>query len=202
MIIKPKNLITVFLAGIILLSCNRNEKINLPLKTELLFDSISSTICDSRFPFQKMIITAYTDSVLVERIHTGGKLRSYVFYNHNGNLFEVRPRINWYYENEGPVDFRMDTILTFSIKDITFVYDADDDIIIGTIFDYSIADSKYEIKKNGNTYKTIKQSLVDTTYMEIFFYDKKYNIHKFINLWQGNECVYVISNTANSNKTN
>lgn len=60
-----------------------------------------------------------------------------------------------------------------------------------TLIDISLFDSQYNIAKEGNNYKSIKQSLIDTTYKEIIFYDKDYRIYKYINTWKGEKCVYM-----------
>jgi hypothetical protein len=86
----------------------------------------------------------------------------------------------------------IDTILTFAQKDTTFIYKSKRDDAIVLFVDLSLFDSKYTISKDGNNYKTVKQSLADSTYKEIIFYDKNYRIYKFINTWQGYECVYTV----------
>ncbi len=84
----------------------------------------------------------------------------------------------------------MDTILSFYKSDTTFVYHSAFDFIL-LVFYYSYADCQYKILKEKNAYKSIKTSLIDTTYREIFYYDKDYYIYKFINTYKDNYCVYV-----------
>ncbi|GHT70539.1 hypothetical protein FACS1894155_12880 [Bacteroidia bacterium] len=75
-------------------------------------------------------------------------------------------------------------------KDTSFVYKSAYNFI-PIVQSYSYADCQYNIRKVGDEYRSIKKSLIDTTYKEIFFYDKDYRIYKFINTWKDNRYVYV-----------
>jgi hypothetical protein len=156
-------------------------------ETELLLDSINSQIEDGRFILHKIIIKRNKDSILIERFYGENNVLSSTFLKSDDVFFEYRIR-----GNKTDIELGMDSILTFSIKDTTCIYNSEIEFT-PTVFDYTLADCKYKIRKNGNECMTIKQSLIDSTYKEIFFYDKSYNIHKFINLYKNNKCIYTTS---------
>ena len=166
-----------------LLYCNNhngNEK-----HIVLFLDSKNSNYTDERFLIDSINIE-YGDSVSMF-FNTGGDTTLRVFHEYKNGLYEIRERFNEIPDREY---LGIDTILSFSKLDTTFIYHSAFDFI-PLVFYYSFADCKYEISKEKNVYKTIKTSLLDTTYKEIFFYDKDYHIYKFINTYKDNYCVYI-----------
>ncbi|GHT00795.1 hypothetical protein FACS189421_13230 [Bacteroidia bacterium] len=125
------------------------------------------------------------DSILIKNYYNGHYYQN-VYFNREDNFFEKR------YVTNLPEDiFEVDTILSFSKKDTTFIYKSNRDDFIVTLIDLSLFNSHYIIQGENNNYTLIKQSLVDSTYKEIFFYDKNYHIYKYVNTWKDNKCVYV-----------
>ena len=145
-----------------LFSCNSRQK---DFTYALLYDIKGSTI---GIPFfrDSILITYYDkDSILIKSYYHGDYFQNKYFEN-KGVYFEKRIIAN--YPDQ---IFETDTILTFYNKDTTFLYHSKRDDFIVTIVDLSLFNSKYTILQDGEGYKTIKQSLVDTTYTETFFYD-------------------------------
>jgi len=152
----------------------------------ILFFYPDSSSVSKPFNNDSILITYYgKDSIIVKNYYHGNYYQN-IFFQKNGSFAEKR-----FVANFPEQIFEIDTILTLTKKDTSFVYHSNRDNFIVTLVDLSLFDSRYTISKERKKYKTIKQSLVDTTYKEIFFYDKDYNIYKFINTWKGNKCVYV-----------
>ncbi|MDR3046361.1 MAG: hypothetical protein LBU51_01950 [Bacteroidales bacterium] len=149
----------------------------------LLLDPKSSEYTDDRFLIDSINVI-YDDSLKIIR-HTGDYQFESRFHQDENGIYEIRERCN-----EELDCFGTDTILTFYKSDTTFIYHSAYKFI-PLVFFYTLADCKYEIISIDNNYKTIKQSIIDTTYKEIFFYDKNYHIYKYVNTWKDNKCVYI-----------
>jgi hypothetical protein len=178
---KMKSFLIAF-TFLLLFGCSpqNNDKKHLAL----LLDFNNSQYTEVRFVIDSINVK-YDDSITIV-FYAGGYQHERVYHkNENSLIYEIRER--W---NEEMKCFGIDTILTFSKSDTTFVYNSAYNFV-PVVFLYAFADCRYTIAKEDNVYKTIKQSLVDTTYKEIFFYDKDYNIYKFVNTWKNNKCVYV-----------
>lgn len=151
----------------------------------LFFDAGSSSVAKPFFR-DSIIITYYgNDSVLIKNYFQNDYFQNLYFFHDN-----------FFYEKRFVTDlpgnvFEMDTILTFAKKDTVFDYLSKRDDFIVTLIDVSLFNSKYSIEKDENEYKTRKQSMIDTTYKEEFFYDENYRIYKFVNTWRGDKCVYL-----------
>ena len=175
--------IMLFIFTIALL-CSCNKQNNEFSITVLSFDSTTSHVQEEKLIRDSIVINYYSkDSILLLKYYDGDYTRYNYFYK-DDELFEKRIKANLW---EGFLG--IDSILTFSKKDTVFSYHYNRLIVMVT--DYGYADCIYMIEQKGNEYKTIKQSAIDTTYKEIFFYDKDYNIYKYINIWQDNEYVYM-----------
>ena len=175
------NFFLVIIAISFLFCCNKN---NVKEKhVTLLLDIKNSQCNDDRFLIDSINIE-YSDSLRMF-FSTGDYKHLKVFHKGKNGIYEIRKRFN-----EEIECFGTDTILTFYKSDTIFLYHSAFNFV-PIVFYYGFADCKYELLKENDTYKTIKQSLIDTTYKEIFFYDKDYKIYKFINTWKDNECVYV-----------
>ena len=158
---------------------------NLDKTIVLNFDSDLSAVYEKKLIRDSIVIYYYSnDSMLLLKYFNGDYKQSQYFKKDN-DFYERRISVT---ENR---EFRgIDSILTFSKKDTVFKYNSARSFLI-TVLDYSYADCIYNIIHERNEYMTIKQSAIDTTYKEIFFYDKNYNIFKYINTWKDNQCVYV-----------
>jgi len=166
---------------ITMLSCGNNHS---KKKYVLMFESDQSVVEENRLIFDSLLMSCFKDSIVFLKCSNDKCFESLFVKNENG-FFEVRDRYSDIGEYLGT-----DTILTFSKKDTTFTYKSAYEFV-PIVLSLSYADCVYKIRRTENNYITIKQSLIDTTYREIFFYDKEYNIYKFINTWKDNQCVYV-----------
>jgi hypothetical protein len=145
----------------------------------------NSTI-DKPFFSDSFLITNYNkDSIIIKNYYKGSYFQ-YTYFWKNNDFYEERHIVNYPEQI-----FEIDTILTFSHKDTAFLYHSNRDDFIVTLVDLSLFNSKYTILQDRKGYRTIKQSLVDTTYTEIFYYDQNYDIYKFVNTWRDNKCIYV-----------
>ena len=174
-----------FLLIIALYSCKNHEKTVI-----LSYDEKLSTIYDKSLIRDSIIIHYYTNDSILLLKYSNGDYKQSLYFRMDDVFFEKRTSVTEVGEFVG-----IDSILTFSKKDTIFEYKSARRFI-PLLQDYSYADCIYTIKHEGNEYRTIKQSTLqqstfDTTYKEIFFYDKDYNIYKYINTWKDNECVYV-----------
>lgn len=162
------------------ISCIQLEKEQITL----MIDFSESKIQDSRFAFDSVSFL-YNDSI---NIYYYLSYRSFnqVLNATNDKVYEV---INTYDEISDEL-IKQDTLLYFSLKDTAYTYLNENKRIL-TILDYRYASCKFYFKESENSWRmTIKQSLVDSTYKEIYFYDKNFRVNKFINTWQDNLCVY------------
>jgi hypothetical protein len=168
------------LSVIALCSCkNENKTIVLNFEAELSSVYEKSLIRDS------IVVQVYSNDSILLLKYSNGDYKQSRYFNMNDAFFERRISVT-----EVGKFVRIDSILTFSKKDTVFKYGSARKFI-PFVQDYSFADCIYSIKHEGNEYKTIKQSAIDTTYKEIFFYDHNYHIYKYVNMWKDNKCVYV-----------
>lgn len=171
----------LFLFVFFIFSCSKQEENK---KITLILDSQNSNYTDERLLLDS-ILFIYEDSIRMFR-YEGDYTYEVVFLKKNESVFELRKRFN-----EIPDEsFGIDTILTFCMKDTSFIFKSAFEFI-PLVFYYTMADNKYTISKDGDMYVTIKQSLVDSTYTEKFYYDEKFRIKKFINTYQDNTCTYI-----------
>jgi hypothetical protein len=175
-----------FLISIIILSflfcCNRNNVIE--NNVTLFLDTKDSQFSDEHFLIDSIRIE-HNDSLRII-FYTGSYQDTRTYHKKANGLYEIRPRFNEIPEE----NFGTDTILTFSKSDTIFLFHSEFDFI-PFVFYYGFANCEYKILKENGIYKSTKKSLIDTTYKEIFFYDKDYNICKYINTWKDNESVYI-----------
>jgi hypothetical protein len=165
---------------IVICSCKNQDK-----TVVLCLDDELSTVQEKNLIRDSIVIHYYSsDSILLLK-YFGGHYKRTLYFNMNDVFFERRKRATEVGEYLG-----IDSILTFSKQDSIFEYKSARRFY-PLVQDYSFGDCIYTIKYENNEYMTIKQSTIDTTYKEIFFYDKDYNIYKYVNMWQNNECVYV-----------
>ena len=156
-----------------------------PVINTLRFDAASSTN-DKPFFRDSLVITYFQDDSLVVSLYDNSIFHvDCYYYRFDNMLFEER-----YVSNLPKSYFGVDMILSFCTHDTTFLYKSKRDDMIVTLIDLSFHSSRYTIVKEGKWYKTIKQSLIDTTYSEIFYYDKDFRINKFLTSWRGDTSVY------------
>lgn len=167
-----------------LLSCSKHLQDEVT-SVVLIFDANSSS---QNKPFfrDSLLVTNYKcDSIIIKNYFKGDYYQN-VFFSREERFFENR-----FVSNPPAGIFEKDTILTFARADTTFTYKSRRDDFIVTLVDLSLFNCQYSLEKIGKEYITIKQSLIDSTYKEIFFYDKDYRIYKFVNTWKDDKCVYV-----------
>ena len=188
-----QDLILFVLVAIVIVSCNKIDSPNIVLgKMIFSYDSINSKLIDVKFKYDSLFINRIEkDSITITR-YLGGK--GYYFYSSfslkNHSFYENRnsPQL---ISIEDETKTSIVLIPTFMQKDTIFTYIPVGDFFAVFVNDLGLGKCKYQIETNNSKFLTIKQSLIDTTYKEIFFYDKDYNIYKFINTWKDNRCVYV-----------
>ena len=85
---------------------------------------------------------------------------------------------------------RKDTMMMFTLRDTSYVYKIKNKSI-ATVLDLAYADCIFYFKKDesGNR-MTLKQSLIESTYKEIYYYDENYRVFKYVNTYKGNVCIY------------
>jgi hypothetical protein len=179
------------LITVIVSSCHKKSSEIVLGKTIFAYDSIVSNLNEEKFKYDSLFIERIRKDCLVIIRYLGGDGYHNIipFSNENDVFYEERqiPQMIIDGETETSVIF----IPTFLLKDTAFTYIPEDDFIYAFVPDLSYGKTKYEIRRNNDGFITFKQSLVDTTYTETFFYDDNFNIYKFINTWQDNKCVYV-----------
>jgi len=189
--IMKLRLVLLVLTITVIVSCNKPNSSNIILG-EIVFsyDSINSKLINQEFKYDSLFINRIgKDSMIITR-YLGGK--GYYF----NTTFSLKNHL--FYENrqipqviiEGETETSIVLIPTFMQNDTNFIYIPKDDFTAFFVNDLSLDKCKYQIKNNNDEFITIKQSLIDTTYREIYYYDKYYNIYKYINTWKDNECVY------------
>lgn len=176
-------IIISLIIGIALVSCEANKKV------VLVLDKSSSHIDDDRFPLDSVCFN-YTDSIIMYKYYPKRHFEVYFFKSENA-VYERRSVYDYNNSTISGEYVRDDYVLTLSVQDTTFIYKYTQQFL-ATVWDYSYADSKYEIRKiNEGEYITTKQSLIDSTYKEIFYYNKDFQVTKFINTYKENICIYI-----------
>lgn len=180
---------------IITTSCNKNEFSNVILgNITLSYDSNSSILFDKEFRYDSLFIDRVRkDSMVITRYLGGDGYCDHTMFSLIGHVFyenRIVPQIIM----DGETETSIILIPIFLQKDTAFYYIPKDDFLAFFVQDLSFDKCKYQIKKSNKEFLTIKQSLTDTTYSEIYYYDQYYNIYKYINTWKNNKCVYVRSN--------
>ena len=169
-----KYLISVMLLLCILrISCEKKH-----YSKTIMFDRKNSLLVDSLFCVNKLEEIIYNDSIVINR-EIGKRHFSNVFPIINNSVFDYR------YSNS--LDKKdIDTLLFFSKKDTIFDWRCQ--IEFPFVFGLNRSSTKVIIKKlSTNFFSTTLQSLQDTTYKEIYYYDEKYNIVKFEYFYKHNK---------------
>jgi len=131
----------------------------------------------------------FRDSIVIQKIFPGSDSSYFEVHliKQGDNFYERRSRGNDF----GDL-FGTDYILTLSLKDATFIYKSAREFP-STPSDFSYADCNYKIRRDGDGYVSIKQSMVNTTFTEQFYYDERFHINKYIITFQDNKLVYEIT---------
>ena len=170
--------------GLFTLSCN--NKLSKETSYVLYYEPDSSHVTEKRMIGDSIVIKKNSqDSILISTHISNMTVYESLYFRIGNNLWEKRYRYNDFGEF-----LKIDSIPTFFLNDTSFIYKSAIDFF-PVVRTYSYADCRYIIKKQGEEYVTVKQSTIDTTYKEIFFYDKDFNIHKYINTYKDNYCVYI-----------
>lgn len=174
-----KTYICILALGFIFAGCNENYKNERDI---FLLDIKNSFIVDTQLIINKMEIV-YSDSILIKSTY-GDKTIETIFYKKGDDMYEYR------HTQDANRQYKIDSILTLSLKDTMFIYNSYFDFPL-YLFQFPLTSSEYKIQKKDNFYTTIRKSLIDTTYKEIYFYNEDFKIYKFINLYKNNKYVYV-----------
>lgn len=185
-------LILFVLLAAITTSCEKKDSSDIIFgKVEFSYDSIVSKLNDEMFKYDSLFIErARQDSLVIIRYLGGDGYYNYIPFSLIDNVFYEK-RITPQEIEEGETETSIISIPTFMQKDTSFTYFPEDDFFPVFVVDLSFDKSKYIIERDNDGFTTTKQSLVDTTYKEIYYYDRNYNIYKFVNTWKDNKCVYI-----------
>jgi hypothetical protein len=186
------HLVLLIIVFAVFISCNQSDSSNIVLgKMIFSYDSINSKLLNEEFKYDSLFVNRIGKDSMTITCYLGGK--GYYFYTSfslkNHSFYENRQIPQLIIENETKISIVL--IPTFMQRDTIFAYIPKDDFFSVFINDLSFDKCKYQIKKNNDKFITIKQSLTDTTYREIYYYDQYFNIYKYINTWKDNKCVYV-----------
>lgn len=191
------NLHLILLALVVLFitsSCKESSSDVILGKVTLTFDSINSKLVESEFKYDSLLINRVNeDSMVIIRYMGGSGYYDYTTFSLINQIFYEKRMVPQLII-EGETKTSIVSIPTFLQNDTIFDYMPDDDFFSVFVSSLSFDKCKYQIKKDGSKFLTIKQSLTDTTYNEIYYYDRYYNIYKYINTWKDNKCVYVRNN--------
>jgi len=178
----------IFLSLILLfcISCQQHKTHN---AYALYYVDEQSKVMDSRMLLDRVSLEYFKDSILIQKIFPGSDSSYFEVHliRQGDNFYERRSRGNDFGEL-----FGTDYILTLSLKDATFIYKSARESPLSAS-DFSYADCKYKIRRDGDGYISIKQSIVDTTFTEQFYYDEQFRINKYIVTFQDNKLVYEIA---------
>lgn len=180
-VIKNKRYIKLILFLLLfsfVFSC-KEDKIS---RYRFVLDKSQSHISNDKFILDSIIII-YGDSIYLRKYNNGDYLMK-IFYIHDNSIYERRLSCN-----DSGEDCKYDSILTFDQQDTIFEYKSLRELYLTTI-DMSYGSSFYKITNIDNMCITEIQSMYDSTYKEIYYYDKNYNVIKIKNLFKDNICVY------------
>ena len=164
-----------------LMSCIND---NTESKYSLCLNKAESTIRDTFTLYNSVVIYCKDSFVFQRKFEKNSFVLQNNFFKYKGCIYQLREKGSYTNENLG-----FDSILTFALKDTSFIYKSTykPDFYGPYLF---LKDCRFDIRKYGNEYITIKTSTIDTTYKEIFFYNSKFHIRKFIYQYRKNEIVY------------
>jgi hypothetical protein len=167
------------------LSCKEKEK-----KTILLFSQKESVISDQRFVLDSIIIIKTKTTMSIRQYRGKGEYLDIKFIKANNNFSELRESFRYIQEGK-PIDkpIQIDTLPIFSVNDTSFTYKSKRKYYPTTI-DLSLGDAQYKVEKQGDTYVSFRQSMIDSLYNEYYYYNKNFDITKYIAKFRRNICVY------------
>jgi len=180
---KINNTFFVFIIIIIcFISCtNKTSNIRLTVDTD------NSIIAEPLFIYDSITIKNSPDSIIFIKYSNG---RPYItrLFERKSEFYEIRKTFDFGLTEDSLPSFRIDTLITLSTKDTSYNFKYG--LITLTVFGLQFSSMYYDFTREGNMYKTFKRSMQDSTYTEILYYDKNYQINKFINTWRNNKIEY------------
>jgi len=170
------------------LSCK--EKLH---KTTLSFSSKESVINNKKNILDSIVISRTECKILIRQYRGAGNYLEISLIRFNNGFSELRKKFNGLVDTETdkiktniiPVD----TLPTFYKIDTFFTYKSERNFY-HSIMDLSLGNARYKIKKNKDTFMFIKKSTIDSSYEEEYYYDKNFNIIKYIVKYRGNIYIY------------
>jgi hypothetical protein len=144
---------------------------------------------DSLFVYDSIVVEKRLDTITFAKYSNNGRPFVNKLCKYDGDFYEIRelPELMG-----SVISMRTDTLITLSKKD-TSVINPYERVYLA-VWGLQYGSMNYKFTKESNIYKTVKQSLQDSTYFEIFYYNDKYQISKFINTWRNNKIVYIPHN--------
>jgi len=156
-------------------------------KVKLLVDMENSIVVEPLFVYDSITVNNLTDTIIFTK-YSNGRPFIATLVMRDSNFYEIRN----VFDMDGDSCF-VATLMTLSKKDTS--YDFERGYIVLEALSLQFSCMHYEFtKEGGSMYKTLKRSLQDSTYTEIFYYNDNYQISKFINTWRDNKIVYVPEN--------
>jgi hypothetical protein len=186
LVIKFFHVVIITVVIFCFLSCKEKEK-----KTLLLFSQKESVICDQRFVLDSIIIIETKTTMLMRQYSGRGGYLESKYIKTNNSFSELREGFHGNIEEGKSIDksIQIDTLPVFSINDTFFTYKSKRKYYPTTI-DLSLGDAQYKVAKQGNTYVSSRHSMIDSLYNEYYYYNKNFDIYKYIAKFRGNICVY------------
>jgi len=167
-----KNLIILsFLSVSFLFSCNQNT---------LYFNKETSNILDESINYINKFTTEYSkDSIIINRFWDD-IVKKNTYYIQNENVYSfLKPMI---------LEHSEDTVLFLSKNDTSFIWKQIEEMpfIIGL----NLSSSKIKIERKNDFCITELRSLIDTSYIEKYYYDLNYKIFQIEYHYKSNSYIY------------
>ena len=159
----------------------------------LLFSPDESFIDDKKMILDSIVIRKTERTILIRQYRGAGDYLEIKSVKINNGFAELRKKFYGNIENETDAInanlMPVDTLPIFNMSDTIFTYKSNRKYYFTTI-DLSLGDALYRIEKNENTYVSSRQSAIDNSYEEEYYYDMNFNIIKYVVKYRGNTCVY------------
>lgn len=168
--------------GILYISCGDIKEYKI---TSFYLDERESKIINYPFTFDS--IKVYYDDSIVIRKYKSNNINETILKKNKIGMEEHRTINKDFFDD---MYIRTDTLLILSNKDTSYThYFITDNLYLVSSYSYTSCIYTFTMVDEWKR-KTVKQSLIDTTYSEIYYYDKNYQISSIINTWGDNTCVY------------
>lgn len=185
LMVKCLQTISIFVLILCSLSCKEKYE-----KTLLLLSPKESIVSDQRMVLDSIVVMKNKTTMLIRQYRGNGDCLEIKYIKNNNRYSELREKFHGVIEKSKYVKRlnNIDTLPIFNNTDTIFTYNSNRKYYPTTI-DLSLGDAQYEVKKQKYTYVSTRQSIIDHLYKE-YYYDKNFNIIKYIVKYRGSICVY------------